>query len=51
MVVLVFGSGDVVCEEEVGWIRLFRTVEEESMYFCGEMSGEGARLEDGQESV
>jgi hypothetical protein len=49
--VLVFGLGGVVCEEEVGWIRVFRMVEEELMYFCGERSGEGARLEDGQERV
>jgi hypothetical protein len=49
--VLVFGLGDVVCEEEVGWINWFRIVEEELIYFCGEMSGEGARLEDGHESV
>jgi hypothetical protein len=49
--VLVFGLGDVVFGEELGWIRVFRTVDEEWMYFCGEMSGEGARLEDGQESV
>jgi hypothetical protein len=49
--VLFFGSSCAVFGEEVGWIRLFRTVEEDLMYFCGEMSGEGARLEDGQERV
>jgi hypothetical protein len=49
--VLFWGSGDVVLGEWEAWISRVRSVDEDLMYCCGERSGEGARLEDGQESV
>ncbi len=50
IVVFAFGSGDVLREERT-WIRVLRTTLDSLMKRFGEASGEGARLDSGQERM